>query len=79
MRTQNLQKRVEVLEASQAHIGVPGCDPNRRLARYASYFNGRPWTCQNPEKCAMREEAHQADLARYREYFEEEASDEEQH
>lgn len=66
MRTQTLQKRVTDLEARCAPALNPDCDPNRRLARYASYINGQPWTCQNPEKRAMR----RADLKRYRKYFE---------
>jgi hypothetical protein len=72
MRTQKLQRRVEALEARQSC--VPGdrwpprdCDPKRRLARYASYFDGRPWECTGtPERRAKRE----ADLTRYQDYFE---------
>jgi len=79
MRTKNLQKRVEALEARQSSVRgdrwhPAGCDPNRRLARYASYFEGRPWECTGtPERKAQRD----ANLARYRKYFEDlEASDE---
>jgi hypothetical protein len=72
MRTQNLQRRVEALEVRQSSI--PDCDPSRRLAKYASYFEGRPWECTGtPERKAQRD----ANLTRYRKYFEDlEASDE---
>jgi hypothetical protein len=81
MRTQILQKRVEALEARQS--SAPGdrwppqdCNPGRRLARYASYFDGRPWKCTGPpERRAKRE----ADLTHYQNYFEfedQEAGDE---
>jgi hypothetical protein len=72
MRTLHLEKRIEALEATQSR--VPGdrwpprdCNPNRRLARYASYFDGRPWECTGtPERKAQRD----ARLARYQDYFE---------
>jgi len=69
-RSESLGRRLSALEAQC----VPtcdrwpprDCDPNRRLARYASYFDGRPWECTGtPERRAKRE----ADLARYSEYF----------
>ena len=72
MRTQNLQKHVKALETRQS--SVPGdrwppqdCDPNRRLARYASYFDGRPWECAGTPE---RKVQSQARLARYQNYFE---------
>lgn len=81
MRTQNLQKRVADLETRQSRISGDrwpprDCDPTKRLARYASYFDGRPWECTGtPERRAKRE----ADLARYQDYFEDqEAGDEAQ-
>lgn len=71
MKTQNFQKRVEALETRQSSF--PGdrwpprdCDLNRCLARYASYFEGRPWECTGtPERRAQRD----ADLARCKRYF----------
>lgn len=68
-RAADFKKRIELLEARSAHACDPDCDPRRRFARYVSYFNGQPWTCLNPEKRAMQEASYQADLARYREYF----------
>jgi hypothetical protein len=71
MKTQNLQKRVEALEARQSSVrgdrwSPHDCDPARRLARYASYFDDRPWECTGtPERRAKRE----ADLTRYQDYF----------
>lgn len=73
---EKLNKRLSDLEARHTPTRDPGCDPNRRLARYASYFDGRPWTCRNPEKQAMRAEANRADLDRYRKYFEDMEADE---
>jgi hypothetical protein len=63
--------RVEALEARNIPKGdnrwpPRDCDPNRRLARYASYFNGQPWECTGtPERKAQNE----ARLARYQKYF----------
>ena len=69
----SLSKRLAALEARH----VPGdalgarwpprdCDPNRRLARYASYFDGRPWVCTGtPERKVRRD----TNLARYQKYF----------
>jgi hypothetical protein len=80
MRTQNLEKRVEELEARQPSSSVPGdrwppqdCDPTKRLARYASYFDvDRPWECtETPERRAKRE----ADLSRYQDYFEDQEAE----
>ncbi len=79
MRTQNLQKRVEALEATQSRVPVDqwpprDCNPNRRLARYASYFDDtKPWKCTGtPERRAERDArfARDARLARYQDYFE---------
>jgi hypothetical protein len=72
--SQRLSKRLTALEARQAHRDALGdrwpprdCNPNRRLARYASYFDGRPWECTGtPERKALRD----ARLARYQDYFE---------
>lgn len=71
--SKSLSKRLAALEARHAPSDALGdrwppldCDPNRRLARYASYFDGRPWECTGtPERRAKKE----ADLARYSEYF----------
>jgi hypothetical protein len=80
MRTQNLEKRVEELEARQPSSSVPGdrwppqdCDPTKRLARYASYFDvDRPWECTGtPERRAKRE----ADLSRYQDYFDDQEAE----
>jgi|WetSurMetagenome_2_1015567.scaffolds.fasta_scaffold1794735_2 hypothetical protein len=66
MKLDALGKRLAVLEARHISSSVSDCDPNRRLARYASYFDGRPWECTGtPEKRAKRE----ADLIRYQDYF----------
>jgi hypothetical protein len=66
MKLDALGKRLAVLEARHISSSVSDCDPNRRLARYASYFDGRPWECTGtPEKRALRD----AKLARYSEYF----------
>jgi hypothetical protein len=73
MRTQNLQKRVDALETRQTSSGAPGdrwppwdCDPNRRLSRYSSYFDGRPWECTGtPERKGQRD----AKLSSYKKYF----------
>jgi hypothetical protein len=81
---EKLNKRLNTLEARQTSSSVPDdrwppqdCDPARRLARYASYFDvDRPWECTGtPERRAKRE----ADLTRYQDYFEfedQEAGDE---
>ena len=81
---EKLDKRLNTLEARQPSSSVPGdrwppqdCDPTKRLARYASYFDvDRPWKCTGtPERRAKRE----ADLTRYQDYFEfedQEADDE---
>ena len=73
---EKLNKRLNDLEAQRHNVSNPGCDPNRRLARYASYFDDRPWECTGkPERRAKRE----ADLTRYQDYFEfedQEADDE---
>lgn len=72
MRTETLQKRVAALETTQSRVSDDqwpprGCDPIRRLAKHASYFDGRPWECTGtPERKAQRD----ARLARYRDYFE---------
>jgi hypothetical protein len=80
MRTQNLENRVEELEARQPSSSVPGdrwppqdCDPTKRLARYASYFDvDRPWECTGtPERRAKRE----ADLSRYQDYFDDQEAE----
>lgn len=70
MSVPQLQKRIELLEVLQTDNSVPDCDPNRRLAHCVADLEGRPWTCLDPtnlEKQARRE----ADLARYRKYFDE--------
>ncbi len=60
-----LIERVQRLEAQQAH-NVTGCDPMRRMRRYAAYFEGQPWECTGTaERRAKREAA----LGRYRAYF----------
>ena len=69
MRTQNLQKRVEALEARQAHARGPlWCDWRRKLAHCNASLAGLPWTCpgpMTPEKRALRD----AKQARYQDYF----------
>ena len=69
MRTQNLQKRIEALEAGQAPARGPAwCDWRRKLAHCNASLAGLPWTCPEPmtsEKKALRD----AKLARYRDYF----------
>jgi hypothetical protein len=63
-----IEKRLRVLEAQRVSISDHICDPNRRLARYASYFDGRPWEgTGTPERKAQRE----ARLAGYKKYFDE--------
>jgi hypothetical protein len=71
MRTQNLEKRVEALEIRRSSIPIEGwppedCDPARRLARYASYFDGRPWECTGT---AERRAQRDANMACYQDYF----------
>jgi hypothetical protein len=62
-----IAERVQRLEAKQVH-NISGCDPLRRMRRYAAYFEGHPWECTGTtERRAKRE----ADLARYKQYFEE--------
>ena len=71
--SKSLSKRLAALEARHVPSDALGarwpprdCDPNRRLARYASYFDGRPWVCTGtPEQKARRD----AKLARYKAYF----------
>ncbi len=75
MKLDALGKRLAVLEARQTSSTVSGdrwppadCDPKRRLAKYAAYFENRRWECVGtPERRARRD----ADLARYQKYFEE--------
>jgi hypothetical protein len=65
-----LDNRLSALEARHVPSIALDCDSNRRLARHASYFSGRPWVCQDPinsEKKARRKAA----LARYKKYFDE--------
>jgi hypothetical protein len=69
-----LSKRLAALEARHAPSDAPcdrwpphDCDPARRLARYASYFDGRPWKCTGT---AERRAQRDAKLARYKDYFE---------
>ncbi len=79
MRTLHLEKRIEALEATQSRVSGDrwpphDCNPNKRLARYASYFDDtRPWECTGtPERKAERDArfARDARLARYQEYCE---------
>jgi len=72
---EKLNKRLNALEARQTSSSGRGdrwppqdCDPTKRLARYASYFDvDRSWKCTGtPERVAKRE----AKLARYQDYFE---------
>ncbi len=65
------ERRLEALETKRVFTGEArwppvGCDPKRRLARYAAYSEGRPWECTGTaERRAQRE----ARLARYKAYF----------
>jgi hypothetical protein len=66
MMKHNLTKRLEVLESRYSDAASGGCDPKRRLAKYAAFFSDQPWTCSgSPEKIARRA----GKLARYKEYF----------
>ncbi len=71
--SKSLSKRIAALEslhalgnASEDRWPPLGCDPNRRLARYAAYFRGEQWECTGtPEQNARNDARH----ARYKEYF----------
>jgi hypothetical protein len=71
--SKRLSKRLAALEARHVHSDALGdrwppmaCDWKRRLAKYAAYFEGRPWDCTGtPERKARRD----VNLARYKKYF----------
>ena len=79
---EKLDKRLNTLEARQTSSSVPDdrwppqdCDPARRLARYASYFDvDRPWECTGTPE---RKDRRDAKLARYSEYFDAQEMDDE--
>jgi hypothetical protein len=68
----SLEKRLTALEARHVSTGDRwpplDCDWKRRLAKYAAYFEERPWVCTGtPERKARRD----VKLARYKRYFDE--------
>jgi hypothetical protein len=56
-----IEKQLRVLETQCVSISDHICDPNRRLARYASYFYGRPWECTGTQERKAQLEARLAD------------------